>query len=87
LHNPDTSDCALPFNRLKRVIIATADYDFLLLERFVTYAVNYIGQKHLKHHVEVDIYGSLDGFHPHLYNNFSNCCKHVTLHDPLSVSV
>ena len=77
LKNPDLSSFALSLNNLKHVIIQTDTYDFRQVEYFLTYAVNYIGQKALKLRVEVHLYGDPQRLHPNLYNNFVTLCKRV----------
>jgi hypothetical protein len=75
--NPDVSNLTMSMSHLKKVKIYTETYSFHQVERFLTYAVNYIGQKHLKENVEVDIYGDPDKLHPNLRNNFEHLCKRV----------
>jgi hypothetical protein len=77
LHNPDVTDLIFPMSQLKRILIATDTYDFFLVERFMTYAVNFIGRKHLKKQVEVHLYGDPDILHRNLRNMFMNLCKSV----------
>jgi hypothetical protein len=77
LRNPDVSDLIFPMSQLKRILIATDTYDFFLVERFMTYAVNSIGRKHLKKQVEVHLYGNPDRLHRNLRNMFTNLCKSV----------
>jgi hypothetical protein len=80
LHNPDVSDLTFPFVHLKQVVIDSETYDFHQAERFLTYAVNYIGQDYLKEHVEVAVYGDPEKLHPNLRNSFDNLCKRVQVH-------
>jgi hypothetical protein len=80
LLNPDTSEFTLPLSSLKRVEIHPASYDPLLVERFLTYAVNYVGEDYLKEHVDVHIYGAIEDLHPNLRNALTNLCKHVQEH-------
>ena len=54
----------------------TADW----LKHFIPYAVNYIGQEHLKNKTELHIYGHPEKLHPNLYKNLTNLCQHVYLH-------
>ena len=81
LVNPDVAECRLPMPTLQNIIVYTATYDFRLVERFVTYAVNHIGQKHLMEHVEVHIYGNPDRLHPNLRNTLTNLCNCVEIHE------
>lgn len=80
-HNPDSSELTLPLSHLKQIAVYPETSNFFLLEQFLTYAVNYIGQKYLKKHVRVHIYGDLDKLHQNLYNNFTNLCKDVVVHN------
>ncbi len=76
-HNPDVSKLPVPLSKLERIIIDPETYNFHALERFITYAVNYIRQKHLRKHVIVHIYGEVRKLHPNLYNALNNLCKTV----------
>jgi hypothetical protein len=80
LKNPESVELTIPISSLKRIVIHTGTYDFHLVERFITYAVNYIGQKHLREQVEVHIYGDPEKLHPNLRNTFKNLCKNVEIH-------
>lgn len=77
LHNPDVADLIFPMSQLERILIATDTYDFFLVERFMTYAANFIGRKHLKKQVEVHLHGNPDTLHRNLRNMFTNLCKSV----------
>jgi hypothetical protein len=79
--NPDISQLTAPMSRLKCIIIDTETYDFYQVERFVTYAINYIGQKYLKKKVEVHIYGNSQSLQPNLWNTLTNLCKCVYVHE------
>ena len=68
-------------HNLKKILVQTETYDFLLIEKFLTYAVNHIGRKHLKKKTEVHIYGNPDKLHPNLYNLFSSLSKKVEFHE------
>ncbi len=81
LLNPDVSDLQVPFWRLTRIVVVTQEYDFHLVERFVTYAVNALGQKYLKTSVNVEIYGDPAELHPNLRNSLTNLCRNVTVKD------
>jgi hypothetical protein len=80
LLNPDVLSLMTPFYHLKRINIYVETYDFYLVERFLTYAVNYIGQTYLRQTVEINIYGNVEQLHSNLYHNFKNLCKEVYLH-------
>ncbi len=77
---PDASEFTIPLSRLRRIVIQTGTYDFRLVERFITYAVNYLDRKHLKEQIEVHIYGDPEKLHPNLRNTFENLCKCVRVH-------
>ena len=79
--NPDVLTLTIAMPVLKRINIHTKTYDFYQVERFITYAVNYVGQKHLKEHVEVHVYGDPDKLHPNLRNSLENLCKCVEVHE------
>lgn len=81
LHNPDVSTLTMPFFHLKQIDIDADTHDFQQVERFLTYAVNVIGQAYLKKCVEVRIYGDAEHLHPNLRQNFEYLCRHVTVHD------
>ncbi len=81
LQNPDVSTLMSPMTDIKHIIIYTGTYDFYQVERFLTYAVNHIGQTHLKNDVDVYLCGNPEKLHPNLYNNLTNLCKHVYLKD------
>ena len=80
LPNLDLSEFTISMSRLERIEIYTETYDFHLVERFITYAVNYIGQGYLKNNVEVHIYGDQNKLHPNLRNSLENLCKCVEVH-------
>lgn len=75
--NPDVAGLAFPLTDLKRIIIYPDTAQSHLLERFLTYAMEYLGQHLLKRQVEVTLYGDPDGLHPNLRNNLANLCKSV----------
>lgn len=55
--------------------------DFHQVERFITYAANFIGQDYLKQRVEVHLYGKPEQLHSNLRNSFQNLCHSIHLHD------
>lgn len=75
--NPDVSELTIPLSKLEKIVLDSETYDFHLVERFITYAVNHIGQKRLKEYVNVYIFGISDILHPNLYNALNNLCKRV----------
>lgn len=80
LCNIDVSELTLPLSALKNINIFSETYDFWQVERFITYALDFIGQKHLKEQVEVHIYGDPEKLHPNLRNTFKNLCKRIEEH-------
>lgn len=52
-------------------------YDFHLVERFLTYALNTIGQNYLRTCVNVYLSGDPEQLHPNLRNTLTNLCKRV----------
>lgn len=83
LHNPDVTELTIPLLNLRLIEIDTTTHDFHLVERFLTYAVNYIGQELLKRQVKVHINGDPKQLHQNLRNSFSNLCKRVCLLNPV----
>lgn len=77
--NPDGSTLTVPFFRVKRIHIDTETYNFHHIERFLTYAINTIGQDYLKQIVEVYLYGQPEKLHQNLRNSLDNLCKLVTI--------
>lgn len=53
LKNPDMAGLNVPLDNLSEVIINTRSFDTGLLEKFLDYAVRYIGEQYLKEHVYV----------------------------------
>lgn len=78
--NPDVAELTVPMKNLEHLVIHTPTHNFHQVEQFLTYAINYIGQDTLKHHVTVHIYGEPDDLHPNLLNSFRNLCQQVKLH-------
>ncbi len=78
LSNPDVAELNVPLVQLKQIVIDTATYDFRNVERFLTYAVNYIGQEYLKNNVDVHLYGDQKHLHPNLQNSLTNICHTIT---------
>jgi HEAT repeat protein len=79
LCNPNVAELTVRMQELEHIVLHTPTYDFHQVERFMTYAVNYIGQEYLKKHVVVHIYGDPDKLHPNLRNSFENLCKQVVM--------
>lgn len=80
-YNPDVSELTSSLCNLNKIIIDTVTYDFRKVERFITYAVNYIGKEHLKNNVEVHIYGDPKKLHQNLHNLFNSLCKKVEVRE------
>ena len=77
IKNVDVSKLTIPMSSLTKIHIDADTYDFDMVERFITYSINYVGQKHLRKKVEVCIYGNPDKLHPNLLNSFKNLCRKV----------
>jgi HEAT repeat protein len=77
LHNIDVAALSMPFSKLQRLYIHAETYDFHLTERFMTYAVNVLGEKLLKKQVHVYVLGNPEHLNPNLLNMFKNLCKSV----------
>jgi len=80
LCNPNVAELTVPMQELEHIVVHTRTYDFHQLERFITYAVDYIGQEYIKKHVIVHIYGDPNKLHPNLRNTLTNLCKRVEVH-------
>lgn len=80
LQNPDVSELTVPFGRLRQIVIHTETDDFHLVEQFLTYAINYLGQDYLKQYVDVHVYGEVENFHQNLWNSLTNLCRHIIPH-------
>ncbi len=77
LKNPNALELLVPLKNLNNIIIDTETYEFVHVESFITYAVNYIGDEKLKTNVEVQIYGDPEKLHKNLRNIFFNLFKKV----------
>lgn len=80
VHNPDVSAFTIPMSYIRHLVIDTETHNFYQVERFLTYAVNYIGEKNLKKHLEVHIYGDPEKLQPNLRNNLMHLCKRIHVH-------
>ncbi len=78
--NPDVEALTIPMKHLGHLVVHIQTYDFHRLERFLTYAVNYIGQRHLKQNVVAHIYGKTEDLHPNLLNTLKNVCQEIENH-------
>jgi hypothetical protein len=85
--NPDASNLSFPMQALNRVIIDVSTHDFYQVERFLTYAVNALGQKHLKKHLAVHVIGEQRKLHANLRNSLTNLCKHVRISEQLDRNI
>jgi hypothetical protein len=83
--NPDVSVLAVSLPSLKRVEIETDTYSFHAVERFLTYALEYLGQQYLKHQIDVHLYGNPEHLHVNLRNSFTHLCRHVITHSTRSI--
>lgn len=80
LRNPETQRLHIPVRALTRICIHPETADVYLIERFLTYAVNTLGQAYLKRAVTVRLYGDARHFPKHLTNLLTNLCKGVFMH-------
>ncbi len=64
-------------SQLERIAIDTGTDHLHQIHYFLTYAANYVGEEHLKKHVEVYIYGDSKKLNLNLYNLLYNLCKCV----------
>ena len=81
IKNLETSQLTIPMSSLTKVLIDADTYNFDMVERFITYSINYVGQKHLRKKVEVHIYGDPDKLHQNLLNSFRNLCRKVIIQE------
>ena len=81
IKNLETSQLTIPISSLMKITTDADTYDFDMVERFITYSINYVGQKHLRKKVEVHIYGNPDKLHPNLLNSFKNLCRKVSVQE------
>ncbi len=72
LKDPDVSKLGVPMKNLIQIIIDAESYDFHKVERFITYAVNYIDKKHLNKNIMVRVYGDRNKLHPNIRNLINN---------------
>lgn len=79
LWNLETADLTMMMPALSTVIIQVDTYDFYQVERFLTYALNYVGQEYVKHHVNVHLYGHPYSLHPNLRNNLEHLFERVEI--------
>ena len=78
-YNPNVSQLLFSMSQLSNIVIQADAYDFRQVEIFLTYAVNTLGQRYLKNHVHVHIYGDVTFLHPNLKNNLTAFCRSVTI--------
>jgi hypothetical protein len=82
LYNPDLTNLAVPMKNLRTIILCTESYDFYLVEKFLTYTANVLGQDYSKQHITVHLYGPSGNLHPNLKNSFINMTKKIQQHPP-----
>lgn len=85
--NPDVSHLTFPMRGLKRIIIETSHHNFHSIERFMTYAIGTIGQRHLRKKVSVHLYGKPEELQLNLLNNLNNLCRHVYTHKETDTAI
>lgn len=76
-HNPDVMQFRLPLRRLRRIEIDAATAPFREIDRFLTYALEYMGQEFLRLNVTAHLRGSPDALPRNLRNNLANLCKRI----------
>ena len=79
LLNPDISELSTRLPNLMYIIISPDICNLRSVEQFITYAVNNIGQKHLKECTAVLIYDDVDKLTSNLYNALSNLCNSIKI--------
>jgi hypothetical protein len=78
-HNPDMAEVRLPMPRLQEIHIAPQTANMIALERFLTYALNSVGQTRLKRVVMVYIHGHSAQLPHHIRNSLTNLCRGVVI--------
>jgi hypothetical protein len=78
VYNIDAANLPYPLGKIQQIVIFPESAEFRLMERFLTYAVNRVGEKILKKQVSVRIVGRAERLHPNLLNNFTHLCKSVS---------
>ncbi|GAK51754.1 hypothetical protein U14_02999 [Candidatus Moduliflexus flocculans] len=74
-HNPDMRHFQLPLRRLRRLEIDADTANPVDIERFLTYALEYMGQDFLRLNVTAHLRGSPDTLPKNLRNNLSHLCQ------------
>jgi len=83
LWNPQCTESTVPMLTLQRLRI-DADTAFPLdLERFLTYAINALGQEYLHQTVEVIVSGHGENLPPYIRNNLAHFFKQVLYHETI----
>ena len=75
--NPDMRHFKLPLRRLRCIEIDAAAANPVEVERFLTYALEYMGQEFLRLNVTAHLRGSPDALPRNLRNNLANLCKRI----------
>jgi len=68
LKDPDLSELTLPMTNLCSAYINTNSFDIILLNKFIDYALKYLGETFIMQHVQVYYYGSPKNLEPKLRN-------------------
>ena len=74
-HGPDMRHFQLPLRRLRRIEIDAITANPIDIERFLTYALEYMGQDFLRLNVTAHLRGSPDALPKNLRNNLSHLCQ------------
>jgi HEAT repeat protein len=80
LCNLEVSNLTESLPQLQCIVIETASCDRYQVERFLSYALNALGQPYFKHVVEAEVYGNPQHLPDHFQNLLTNICKAVHIH-------
>ncbi|MBN1411341.1 MAG: HEAT repeat domain-containing protein [Spirochaetales bacterium] len=75
--NPVVPDLQRPLKNLKTIIIDSPTFNRELLEKFITYLTNTLGESVLKEKITISIRGDRELIHKNLLNMFQNIFKHI----------
>ena len=78
LRNPDLTHLTLPMPHVRQVLLDTETHDFHQVERFLTYALNYLDRDMVKEKLQVYIHGDPERLHVNLLNTLRNTCDNIT---------
>ncbi len=75
--NVQFENMKVPFENLELILIDAYSYEMIKVEQFITYALDYIGEKYLKRKVTAYIRGNEKDLQQNLLNNLKNNFKKV----------